>query len=568
MTEKRKPGRPRGASSRRLANGERGARPTLTIDGVAVRKRVQLETADPAVADVKIERLQTTDHSAPPALAADTFREVSLVVMAEREARNVARMKVERGRIELHVYLFVGRLRSEPFGDRAIASITEDEVLEVLVAKRDEGYAYGQVNKIRQGIKYALDFAKRPGLASKMPPFQATLQKSRAVASDAVLIIYLRWQHPVPRFRAGVQMRQAMSAVSRCIGGQRTNDLHVATWQDNLLVPEVGEPDFLEVWVPRTKKQAPQLLETPEGVRPSLHLWWVQSGRPRKGPVFPLLRGERAGEARDQVQDSHAAAFRQDLQRALGLEVWDPAAGLGQKGPVGRWVPGRAPTAKEKILFWEGKYTLPIDFHSWRRAWSQALKRAAVNVQTSAALTGHATDLRNHGKYLANPTEAQVVPAGVVPILLPPGVSGPTEPAQGVPCGKVLLGQELANIRGGRMAEKTDSSMISRRAREESNLRPSASEGNPELVFQGFLDDSLTSGQLESDGERTRGNSGGQNSRPIIEGPDELLRATVSAMMAAGDIDAATLLLEVARRRKAPLPDNVRALDAARKGKP
>ncbi len=559
--EKRKPGRPRGASSRRLSSGKRGARMTLTIDGVSVVKRVQLETADPAVATVKIERLQSADHQAAPAASADTFREVAQVVFEAREARKVKAVHIETGRLAKHVLPFVGKLRETPFGERRVATITGDEVLELLAHKRDEGYGFEQVKKMRQAIKYVLDHAKRPGLASEMPPFAAVLQKSRAVARDEVLLAYLRWEHPVPRHRAAVRMRQAMSAVSRCIGGQRTNDLHVATWQDNLEVPESGEPTFEQVWVPRTKKQAPQLLETPEGVRPMLRLWWEQSGRPRRGPVFPLLRGERAGEGRE-VQDSHAEALRTDLRRALGIERWDPSIGAGERGPQGRWVPGRPMTAKERVLFEEGKYTLPVDFHSWRRAWSQALKRAGVNVQTSAAITGHATDLRAHGRYLPNPTEAEAVPAGVVPMLLPEGF-GDGKPADGVPCGKVVFGQELANIRGGGMKNINDIE----RARVDSNHRPLASEGDPEAVLPGFSHGRVVPGHVENDEEPRGTTSGGQNPRPIIEGPDELLRATVSAMMAAGDIDAATALLEVARRRKAPLPDNVRPLGASRKGK-
>ncbi len=559
MTDKRGPGRPRGAQSRRLASGKRGARLTLTIDGESVVRRVQLETSDPAVAVVKIERLQSAEHEAPPRASADTFREVAKIVFDERERRGVKRVDIEKGRVDNHVAPFVGKLRETAFGDRAAASITAGEVLELLAHKRDEGYGFEHVNKMRQAIKSVLDHAGREGLASKMPPFQAALEKSRAVASDEVLLAYLRWEHPVERHRAGVRMRQAMSAVSRCIGGQRTNDLHVATWQDNLQVPERGEPEFLEVWVPRTKTQAPQLLETPEGVRPMLRLWWEQSGRPRSGPVFPLLRGDRAGQAR-QVQDSHADALRTDLRRALGLERWDASAGAGQKGPVGRWVAGRAPTAKEKALFEEGRYTLPVDFHSWRRAWAQALKRVGANVQTSAALSAHASDLRAHGRYLDNPTEAQVVPAGVVPML----VSGLPKPADGVPCGKVLFGQELAKTQGGGLKNMNDIE----RARKDSNLRPLASEGNPEAVLPGFPDGRVVPGHLENDEERTRENGSGKNSRPIIEGLDGALRAAVEAAMKEGDFEAATALLEVSRRRKAPLPDNVRPLsDAARKGK-
>lgn len=578
MTEKRRPGRPRGASSERLANGKRGARPTLTIGGESVRRRVQLETSDPDVAKVKIEKLQSAALEAEPTPAADTFREVAKVVFEAREQRGVHRVDIEVGRVDNHVLPFVGKLEKTPFGDRALASITPKEVVELLASKRDEGYSLEQLKKIRTAIGYVFGHAGLDTMKKvAMPPMPAQLKKARAVASDEVLLAYLSWEHPVERFRAGVRMRQAMSAVSRCIGGQRTNDLHVATWQDNLMVPEEGEPDFSEAWVPRTKKQAPQLLETPEGVRPMLHLWWEQSGRPRKGPVFPLIRGDHAGGARE-VQDSHAEALRRDLRRALGIERWDPGVGAGERGPQGRWVPGRAPTAKEKALFEEGRYTLPVDFHSWRRAWSQALKKAGANVQTSAAITGHASDLRAHGRYLDNPTEAMVVPAGAVPMLLPPrvdiehvnpgltsspGVCGNGKPANGVPSRKVGFGHEPANIRGGGMRKSNDIE----RARVDSNHRPLASEGNPEAALQGFSQGAVVSGHSPNSEKTTGDDSAGQNHRTIIESLDQALELAVQRAMSEGDITSAKALLAVAERRRATLPDNVRPLDAARKGK-
>lgn len=541
MTEKRRPGRPRGASSERLASGKRGARVTLTIDGESVRKRVQLETADPAVAAVKIDKLQSAELEGAPAPSRDTFEVVAKVVFDEREKRGVHRVDIEQGRVDNHVLPFVGKLVDVPFGERVLAAITPAEVVELLAQKRDEGYSLEQLKKIRTALGYVFKHAELDTMTKvAMPPMPAALKKHRAVASDEVLLAYLSWEHPVPRHRAAVRMRQAMSAVARCIGGQRTNDLHVATWQDNLLIPDRGEPDFAEVWVPRTKGQAPQLLETPEGVRPMLLLWWEWSGKPRTGPVFPLLRGENAGGARE-VQDSHAEALRKDLKRALGIERWDAEVGKGQRGPQGRWVPGRPATAKEKALFEEGKYTLPVDFHSWRRAWSQALKKAGANVQTSAALTGHASDLRAHGRYLANPTEAQQVPAGVTP----------------------NIGRLLAETHGGVLKNRNDYE----RARVDSNHRPLASEGNPAAVLEGFSHDEVSRPHGENDEDSSRDTRGGQNPRPQSEDPDELLRSTVSAMMAAGDIDAATALLEVARRRKAPLPDNVSTLDEARRRK-
>lgn len=541
MTEKRRPGRPRGAQSERLVSGKRGARVTLTIDGESVRRRVQLETADPAVAAVKIDKLQSAELEAEPTPAADTFREVALVVFEARAERKVKRVDIEKGRVDNHVLPFVGKIVAVPFGDRVLSSITPKEVVELLAAKRDEGYSLEQLKKIRTAIGYVFGHAGLDTMTKvAMPPMAAALKKSRAVASDEVLLAYLAWEHPVERFRPGVRMRQAMSAVSRCIGGQRTNDLHVATWQDNLMVPEEGEPDFSEAWVPRTKKQAPQLLETPEGVRPMLRLWWEWSGRPRTGPVFPLLRGEHAGEARE-VQDSHAEALRKDLKRALGIERWDPDFGKGQRGPQGRWVAGRSPTSKEKTLFEEGRYTLPVDFHSWRRAWSQGLKKAGANVQTSAAITGHASDLRAHGRYLDNPTEAMVVPAGAVP----------------------NIGRLLAETQGRVLKNMNDSE----RARVDSNHRPLASEGNPEAVLKGFSQSEASPPHHENDEETTGDDSAGRNPRTELPSLGEALTDLVTRAMKEGDLLLAKELFAVVERRRAQLPDNVRPLDAARKGK-
>lgn len=514
MTEKKRPGRPRGAASERLSGGQRGARVTLTIDGESVRKRVRLETTDPAVAKVKLERLQSERHGSAPAPSADTFAEVARVVFDERAARGVARVDIERRRVELHVLPFVGEIASEPFGERVAARITAKEIVEVLAHKRDEGYSLEQVKKMRTAIGYVMARAESPVMgAVKMPPFQAVLKKHRTVASDEVLLAYLAWEHPVERHRAGVRMRQAMSAVSRCIGGQRTNDLHVATWQDNFLIPEApAEPDFAEVWVPRTKGQAPQLMVTPEGVRPMLRLWWEWSGRPRSGPVFPLLRGERVGAARDEVQDSHADAFRRDLKRALGLEVWDPDAGRGQAGPIGRWVPGRAPTPKEKALFEPGRYTLPVDFHSWRRAWAQALERAGVNVQTSAALTGHASDLRAHGRYLQSQTEAREVPAGAVPD----------------------IGRALAKTTGSNMGNREVSSMISGAPERARTSDPWLRRPSQDQVLPGFSCDDVDSGQSENHDESPRDTSAGQYSRPILSALDHI-RAACTLSIEIGD---------------------------------
>src|SRR5690606_29469918 len=88
---------------------------------------------------------------------------------------------------------------------------------------------------------------------------------------------------------------------------------------------------------------------------------------------------------------SHADAFRRDLRRAFGIEEQVPSdrerPGRGPSGAlVWRPVEGRELTARERELFEETDYTLPVDFHSWRRAFNQALAEAGVNAQQAQAL--------------------------------------------------------------------------------------------------------------------------------------------------------------------------------------
>lgn len=82
-----------------------------------------------------------------------------------------------------------------------------------------------------------------------------------------------------------------------------------------------------------------------------------------------------------------------------------------------------------------------------------------------------------------------------------------------------------------------------------------------EAVFQPFPHSEQIQKHEESSDATTRRHY----SLPVLSDPDELLRLTVSALMAEGDIDSATALLDVAKRRRATPPDNVSQLDARRR---
>jgi hypothetical protein len=109
----------------------------------------------------------------------------------------------------------------------------------------------------------------------------------------------------------------------------------------------------------------------------------------------------RQRHAAAQDERSHARAFRRDVRRAFGIEAWDATKG--------EFVPVREPTARERELFEPGDYTLPVDWHSWRRAYSQALADAGATAQQASALAGHAS-LSAHARYLAKAGTARQLP--------------------------------------------------------------------------------------------------------------------------------------------------------------
>jgi hypothetical protein len=132
--------------------------------------------------------------------------------------------------------------------------------------------------------------------------------------------------------------------------------------------------------------------------------------------VFPARRGKRAGEAK--AKSSHAKAFRRDLERAFGVYAWkwdEPAKGKTEP-ETGSYVEAREHTARERQLFTETPHTMPVDFHSWRRAYSQALADADVNVQQAAGRAGHAS-LTAHQRYLENASKMRRLPEKALPRL-------------------------------------------------------------------------------------------------------------------------------------------------------
>jgi len=386
---------------------------TAEIDGVPVRVTRKLNTTSELVARKLVTECaeMKCDLHAHPARAAQakasgkasngpTFEQAAVKVLVTDS--NVPNHPKLLDRLRLHVF--------EHIGGTAVRDVSREEIEALLVNLRDKGLSHQSVKHIRQAIGIVLtpfyadapttitengrQLRSTPATQAALPKFTKDVHKERARLTDDELVMYLRWEHPLEHRRKAVRERQTMAAISRCLGGVRSGDLHAMRWENF----DVDRGGFTWGWAPRNKTRTPQKLVIPEVLRPVLRSWWQEHGSPREGLVFPALRGDQAGEGQ-KIGVSHAGALRRDLQAAF---TWAVPAGVGAPTPAStRW----------RELFTETDYRLPVDFHSFRRAFADGLRRAGTNEQTARAFGGWASDAMN--RYLG--TEDVVVPETALP---------------------------------------------------------------------------------------------------------------------------------------------------------
>ena len=399
------------------------------VDGERIKERHVLGTHDLRVARIKKQRFMS-ELNAGKIAPADAAREAGRVeylleacerVQALRRAAGIVSAGDALGRLRLYAYPECP-VRAEGDGTNDVDSegcveagrveVTHIETSHInaildycyrrgksrqtiLHLKQDLANVFAAL--VREGV-IAAD--KNPVDRSSLPTMAAELVKERAVLTDVEFATYLVYEHPQEHWRMAILETQTMACMSRMFGGLRTGDLHAIKWES--LDTENGRLAW--GWAPRQKNRRPQKLAIPEMLTPIIRDWWERHGRPTEGLVFPARRGERVGEAKIKV--SHARAFRRDLKRAFGIERWD--------SEDRKYVGARAMTPRERELFTETGETLPVDFHSWRRAYSQALADAGVNAQTATALAGHST-LAAHKRYLANAGKMRQLPTAALP---------------------------------------------------------------------------------------------------------------------------------------------------------
>lgn len=551
MTEKRKPGRPRRATPIRTKEGH-SARVWVEREGEKVRATVKLGTKSKLVATARKKRLLAGEAPELVAEKSESFESAARRVLAESTIKDKKKM--------------LGRLANHAFpvlGDVPVSELTSVHILDALeeTAAKVGGWT-GSVRNVRDAIgkvlgvlveRRVLDVneALRIKLKGKDSLGGRRLRKvrpPRAVLTDEEfgrLIAYLAAQleHRFPWRRRQALEYLALYLAAR-VFGMRASDAFAWRWEmiclssfgdayvprpktDGDLLDALGEEDDGEGAIHEAWRDEPRS-SIPEGLGGWLRLWWEACGRPAEGPVFAVRKGKRVGETKK--AGAHALRLRKWLwaagvvrARAGGTEARSPADCVLQTGVRRRMS--------------------AVDFHSFRRAAATAGGRAVAAQQLTlreAMAVTHHKDVAQFAKYQAR-EERIVVPESSVPTI----VAAP-----------LALFQSVKHERQPETAAGEENAM------EGKSGRPTQSARHP-VVSPQFLPAEEGPVHQETTGQTTER----QNSLPLFLTLDQLLELAVQRAMSEGDMTSAKALLDVAERRRATLPDNVRTLDAARKGK-
>ncbi len=417
------------------ADGIWRARVTKTLDdGTTDRPLYSLGTTDRTTARRKLAQLVAAverGDDIPGAVgygAPERVKDFCKEWLDLREGQGIASVDAERRYLERFVVPTIGNL---PLGDVAppqingiLTDLASSTYTQGKARQVQKSYRGATVKKLR-GILHALfrtaqadgKIHQNPVAPVRTPSTAREIRKDRTILTDSEFETFIA----CPKVDLELRM---MSLVARVEGGMRASDVNGWDWT------MIDRVHFAECDVPRTKTRhtrPAQRLAIPPALVPFLRMWWEQAGKPESGPVFPVRRGKRAGASRTSG-GGFAARLRRDLFRAgvyrmTPVEV--PATKPGMRTDLGKGAKGTklAPSPRDPLYF-ETATTLPVDFHSFRRAFNTALAEAGVNVQHAMHLAAH-TDPKVHARYVMRTTAMRTIPDAAIPRLpaaLAPGI--------------------------------------------------------------------------------------------------------------------------------------------------
>ena len=366
------------------------------------RRWVPLETHDKDLARRKLEKIVgmlargelVADAAKAEAVREWTVAEHDEIVNAQRKSGGVQSSSDEEIVQRLHVHPHIGAM--------GLRAVRPANVRGVLLAAIAAGLRRNTVRTIRAVMFRSFRAAWESELIPENPVAKVRLPKMNETKRARVILADEEIAQYIASPRAKRAELKLLSLVARTEGGMRTGDLTKWNWT---MIDRVA---FEACVIPRSKKGQPQALEIPDVLRPFLRAWWLKSGSPGSGPVFPGVRGKRKGEARAARGVSFAAALRRELLRAGVVRHDCDGSCFREKDP--------APCANFAAdpLYNDTPTSQRVDFHSFRRAFNTALAEAGVNVQQAMHLAGH-SDPKVHAMYVMSTKRMQRIPAAALP---------------------------------------------------------------------------------------------------------------------------------------------------------
>ena len=318
------------------------------------------------------------------------------VVMAADERRNLEHLVLpEIG------HLLLGDVR--PSHVRAVLTGVSTKTYRQgktnVVEKR---YRAETITKVR-GVMHRLfrsaeeeDQIERNPLTAVRCPRTREIKKERSILTDD------EFERFIGCAEVDLELRM-LSLVARCEGGMRTGDLHHWDWT------MIDRDGFEQCTIPRSKTRTPQPLEIPGVLRPFVRAWWQSAGGPEAGPVFPVRRGGPRGAAEAPEQRLRQAPAAGSVSGGRGPHAPDRRA----RDPTGHAHRSRTVRRGDATRF-DTATTLPVDFHSFRRAFNTALAESGVNLQRAMHVAGHA-DAKTHMRYVMRGSGMRSIPAEALP---------------------------------------------------------------------------------------------------------------------------------------------------------
>ncbi|HEY4012058.1 MAG TPA: hypothetical protein VGM06_01860 [Polyangiaceae bacterium] len=354
------------------------ARVWVTLpDDTEERRWVNLKTKDRTTAKRKLARLvaglesgELVDDARAKATEVETYRAFTLDRHEKRGAAGIVMARDEQNNRVRFIYPVLG--------DLPLPRVTDDYVRQVLEEARDKGLARETVHKIRAVMRRDFKRARIEKIITQSPADDVELpdglkkdKRPRVILHDDEIARHLG------AAKCDLELKM-LALVARTEGGMRTAEL--VRWDWAML----DTSEFLACTIARAKTGEVQRLEIPDVLRAFLRAWHERAGKPTAGPVFPVRRGRKAGQARTGRGVSFASRLRRELFKA-GVVRHPPVT-----GPDGK----AAPSPADPIYF-DTPVSRRVDFHSFRRAYNTALAGAGVNVQTAMSLASH-SDPKTH----------------------------------------------------------------------------------------------------------------------------------------------------------------------------